>query len=125
MPFAFAAAAAARPGAAGACDAGAFPPPRRNPHEPQNRLLGALTCAHCGQVTVPDPLAATDAGGAATGCGAGAVGMGCAAGPLAFATDTGAAATGAAFTPCVGVCGENGFGCASRGSSAPHPKQNL
>ncbi len=31
----------------------------------------------------------------------------------------------AAFTPCGGVCGENGLGAASRGSSAPHPRQNL
>ena len=28
-------------------------------------------------------------------------------------------------TPCGGVCGENGFGAASRGSSAPQPRQNL
>jgi hypothetical protein len=31
----------------------------------------------------------------------------------------------AAFTPCGGVSDVNGFGAASRGSSAPHPRQNL
>ena len=29
------------------------------------------------------------------------------------------------FMPCGGVCGENGLGAASRGSSAPQPRQNL
>ncbi len=31
----------------------------------------------------------------------------------------------AARMPCGGVCGEKGFGDVSRGSSAPHPRQNL
>ena len=35
------------------------------------------------------------------------------------------AGAGTAFIPCGGVCGENGFGATPRGSSAPHPRQNL
>jgi len=46
---------------------------------------------------------------------------------------TGAFITGAAggdviataLTPCGGVCVEKGLGPVSRGSSAPHPRQNL
>ena len=41
--------------------------------------------------------------------------------PAAFA----AAFAFAARMPCGGVCGENGLGAVPRGSSAPHPRQNL
>ncbi|MBX3263988.1 MAG: zinc-binding dehydrogenase, partial [Labilithrix sp.] len=48
---------------------------------------------------------------------------------LDFVKSLGAAAAlddaPAAFTPCGGVCGVKGFGAASRGSSAPQPRQNL
>jgi hypothetical protein len=36
-----------------------------------------------------------------------------------------AGAGAAAFTPWGGVCGEKSLGAASRGSSAPQPRQNL
>ena len=71
---------------------------------------------------------------AGAACGAGAACAGatdCAGaayiGGLACAAGAGAAAAGppGALTPCGGVCGVNGFGAASRGSSAPQPRQNL
>ena len=43
----------------------------------------------------------------------------------AFAPGEAEAAACAERMPCGGVCGENGFGAASRGSSAPQPRQNL
>ena len=110
------------------------PLPRRKPHEPQNRLEVVLTWLHCGHTTTPAPGAAAACAGAASGatgagCGAGAR-EGIIAGPAATATVparpvAALAATCAARTPCGGVWGENGFGAASRGSSAPHPRQNL
>jgi hypothetical protein len=112
-------------------------------------------CAHCGHTTWLFAAAgaacggATGGMGAATGTGAGGcataaamgtgAGMGArdgtATGDCATATVPASPATWAAAvawleawparTPCGGVLGENGFGAASRGNSAPHPRQNL
>src|SRR5450432_4241603 len=66
-------------GAAGRADA----PPRRKPHEPQNRFVGPLTWPHCGQSTVALPAAAAGGGAAPGDAGAAAGGGADAAGPRA------------------------------------------
>ena len=104
-------------------------------------LDGVLTWPHCGQTTVAArPGAAAGRGaGAARRCGATRSGAARARGegssrgdcsdghryrrrPVAAPLRGGLSR---ACMPCGGVCGENGFGAASRGSSAPHPRQNL
>jgi hypothetical protein len=119
--------------------------PSRKPHDPQKRFDVVFTWLHWGQTTAP--LAAAGAGGAAalgaaTVAEVAAVDPSAAAGGAARGGATGAtgdAATAtvparpaaacagdvAARTPCGGVRGEKGFGAASRGNSAPHPRQNL
>jgi hypothetical protein len=88
--------------------------------------------------------AAIAGGGGATGAAIGGAGIGAAAGGIGARETMGFCAiglcatatvparpiapgdgTGAARTPCGGVCGENGFGAAALGSSAPQPRQNL
>ncbi|HMR06272.1 MAG TPA: hypothetical protein PKA88_10845, partial [Polyangiaceae bacterium] len=61
------------------------------------------------------------AGAADAGRGA----AGAADGPAAAGAAAPAVGAAAAGTPCGGVWAENGLGEFSRGSSAPHPKQNL
>src|SRR5579872_1100815 len=143
--------AAAGSGAAAGAEAGlGAAPPRRKPHEPQKRFDGEFTCPHCGQVTVPGlPLGAMTVPAAFTGAGAGAAGATGAAGGIGARDCTGdgaiatvppraatpaagagagactAAAACAARMPWGGVPGEKGLGAASRGSSAPQPRQNL
>jgi hypothetical protein len=80
---------------------------------------GAGTAERCG--AADGETATVPASG--DGAGAAAAGLGMAEGTAAMGAVAGAAA--AAFTPCGGVCGEKGFGAASRGSSAPQPRQNL
>jgi hypothetical protein len=128
---------------AAGCGAEAATFERLNPQEAQNLNAVELTWLHWGHVTV-SPLGGVDGSGA-RGIGAGddiGAGSGCAgstpdegrrigAEPPAVAggaagegTDTGRIAA-AAFIPCGGVRGANGLGAASRGSSAPQPRQNL
>jgi hypothetical protein len=94
---------------------------------------GADDGAAGGDETTGATTGAAMTGAAMTGAGANEAGAAlCTGATLARGTaatpPTGAAApagTLTARTPCAGVDGENGFGAASRGSSAPQPRQNL
>ena len=63
------------------------------------------------------------AGGENAGGDGGAAKLGAAGGGAKFGAGGGAAA--ADFIPCAGVFGWKALGAASRGSSAPQPRQNL
>jgi len=109
-------------------------------------MASAAVPAAGGATTVPAVAAPVDAaaggevtvgGGCMAGCGAGC-GMAVAGlpeargacatvepAPMAAAEAAGRAEPPTAGTPREGVWGENGLGAVSRGSSAPHPRQNL
>jgi len=104
--------------------------PKRNPHEPQKTLLGALICPHCGHGEPPEGAVEGDTATGAMGGGGVAVGTDaiCAVGPCpSEGAEPGSAGTRteAALTPCGGVDAEKVLGAVSRGSSAPQPRQNL
>ena len=130
VPVEAAAGAATGAGGGGAAETDA----RLKPHDMQKRIPGGFWFAHCGHGGLAPTEgagagatareaggAATGAGGAATGGAAGAAGLGAANGSAIAA-----AAGFAGAIPCGGVwLGLNCLGAASRGSSAPQPRQNL
>lgn len=144
MTLVVAEAAGAGAGAAGAGAAAGAGFASLAPHEAQKRFVGAFTCPQSPQTTAPlAGAAAAAATGGSTGAGAGAIGAAAGAGVAAMAgTDARFGTTGwaASFSfsfsfsaagrtaaiPCGGVPpAANFFGAASRGNSAPQPRQNL